>query len=324
MKIIDKTPFQNEQGQIELAGRIQGTLKYGGNWYPELEAQKSVIEQLGLVLEKGFVLLRNFNLPGSEIIVPILLIGVNGLTVIYVTHLKGRYEAKGDEWNRLDQGRSLPDRVNLVNRVVRLARATQVYLDRQGINIPGPVTPVLMAAYPGLQIESMRPVARVVMSDAIKQFAGSLVQGRPALRPEQVYDLADRITNPVDLRGMAPTPAAAPTPTPTPAPAATADQPAGSRAKAIFDASQSAPAFDPSDLSFALEDEAPAEAGDLRTGLMETSPAQPLRAGTSAPAGGRRILGMKPFQLGCLAVMTLVECLVLAGAGIYFFIFLKP
>ncbi len=320
MKIIDKTPFQNEQGQIELMGRVQGTLKYGGNWYPELEAQKTVIEQLGLVLEKGFVLLRNFNLPGSEIIVPILLIGVNGLTVIYVTHLKGRYEAKGDEWNRLDQGRSLPDRANLVNRVVRLARATQVYLERQGITVPGSVTPVLMAAYPGLQIETMRPVARVVMSDAIKQFAGSLLQGRPALRPEQVYDLADRITNPIDLRGVEPVPAAAPTPTPAPAP--TANQPAGSRARAIFDAAQSAPAFDPSDLSFALEDENAGPAGDLRSGLMETSPSQPLRA--PAAARGRRVLGMKPFQLGCLGLMALVECLVLAGAGIYFFYFLRP
>ena len=323
MKIIDKTPFQNEQGQIEFMGRVQGMLKYGGNWYPELEAQKAVIGQLGMVLEKGFVLLRNFNLPGSEIIVPILLIGVNGLTVIYVTHLKGRYEAQGDEWNRVDQGRSLPERANLVNRVMRLARATQVYLERQGINIPGTVTPVLMAAYPGLQIETMRPVVRVIMSDAIKQFAGSLVQGRPALRPEQVYDLADRITNPVDLRDMVPTPIPAAAPTPTPAPAPAVDQTAGSRARAIFDASQSTPPFDPSDLSFALEDAASSESGDLRAGLMETSRSQPQGA-RPAPVKKGRILGMKPLQFGCLALMTLVECLVLAGAGAYYFFFLRP
>ena len=316
MKIIDKTPFQNEQGQIEFMGRVQGTLKYGGNWYAETLAQRVVIDQLGLLLEKGFVLLRNFNLPGSEIIVPIILVGVNGVTVIYVTHLKGRYEARGDEWNRLDQGRSLPDRVNLMNRVVRLARATQVYLDRQGITLPVPVMPVLMAAYPGLQIETMRPIARVVMSDAIKQFAASLMQGRPALRNEQVYDLADRIMNPIDLRQ--PGAAAAPyTPTPTPP---SQDVPAAARARAIFDASQSAQPFDPDDLSFALEEEESQNAGEgLRAGLMETSPAQPLRA---PAARKRRILGMQARQLGCLGVMALVEFCVLVGGA--YFIFFRP
>ena len=63
MKIIDKTPFQNAQGEVDLSGRIQGTLRYGFDWFGELEAQKSVISQLERLLEKGFVLIRNFSLP---------------------------------------------------------------------------------------------------------------------------------------------------------------------------------------------------------------------------------------------------------------------
>ncbi|HEY6074059.1 MAG TPA: hypothetical protein VIV15_11890 [Anaerolineales bacterium] len=317
MKIIDKTPFQNELGEIEFSGRVQGTLKYGGNWYAETLAQKVVIDQLGLLLEKGFVLIRNFNLPGSEIIVPITLLGPHGISIIYVTHLKGHFEAKGDEWNRLDQGRSIPEKVNVLNRAVRLARATQIYLDRQGINLPTPVTPVLMAAYPGLQIESMRPVARVVMSDAIKQYASSLLQGRPMLRSEQVYDLADRMMNPHEPEPMpfAPTPAQAPAPE---SGSISPETPAPARARAIFDAAQSAPAFDPSDLSFAFGDEAGTPAAGSSGSVIETSPSQSLKRTPS-----RRVLGMKPMQFGCLALLAIVECCVLAGAG-YYFMVLQP
>ncbi len=90
MKIIDKTPFQTEKGEISLLNRLQGTLQHGFSWYPELEAQKIVIDQLNRVLEKGVVLIRNLTLPGSEIIEPIILIGQSGVYVIYVTHLRGQ------------------------------------------------------------------------------------------------------------------------------------------------------------------------------------------------------------------------------------------
>ena len=39
-------------------------------------------------------------------------------------------------------------------------------------------------------------MVRVVLSDAIRQFAGSLLQARPVLKPELVYDIADRIVTP--------------------------------------------------------------------------------------------------------------------------------
>ena len=65
MKIIDKTALQDENGNINIIARVQGTLKYGLSWYQELEAQKTVITQLDRMLEKGFVLIRNYTLPNS-------------------------------------------------------------------------------------------------------------------------------------------------------------------------------------------------------------------------------------------------------------------
>lgn len=332
MKIIDKTPFQNDKGQIDLWGRIQGTLKYGPNWYSEVMAQRPVVAQLDRLLEKGFVLIRNFTLPGSEVMVPLILVGPQGISVLYVTPTKGFYEARGDQWNRVDNGRSMPAPVNLLNRLVRLARATQVYLDRQRITLVTIVEPVLIGADPGLHIESLRPIARVVMSDAIKQYAGGLLQGRPTLRPEQVYDVAERIVTPRK-------PEEEPQPEPFPIPASRETPPASSpwdveqapstaegpsRARAIFDAAQTAPPFDPSDLSFAFEDEldthlsprgvpeGPSETGPVRQlpSVEETQPRRPA---------SRPVLGMKANQLGCLGVMLLAELCILIVGGYYIF-----
>lgn len=128
MKIIDKTPFQNERGQFDLMGRIQGTLRFGFNWFSELQTQKSVIDQLDRTLEKGFVLIRNFTLPDVDAVIPIILIGPGGISVIRVTNVKGQFEAKGDEWNTVSYGRELPARENLLISVMRYAKALEKYL----------------------------------------------------------------------------------------------------------------------------------------------------------------------------------------------------
>jgi len=318
MRIIDKTQFQNAQGEVEMIGRILGTLRYGFSWYPELQAQKSVILQLERLLEKGFVLIRNFNLPGSEVIVPMILLGPNGVSVIYATPLKGFYEAKGDQWNRVDQGRSLAAPVNLINRVVRLALATQKYFEHQKLNIPGQVEPVLIAANPGLNLETMRPIAKVIKSDAIKAFAGSLIQNRPVLRNEQVYALAERMVPPPGAEDVPPQSAPKPG---APTPASSQPQQPASRAKAIFNASQSAPAVDSSDPAFAFDEkDNPLAPQDMPPGLTESSP---MRGLSQAPAIApkKRMLGMTPLQLGILAAIFLIGLCAISALGIYIYYF---
>ncbi|MCA2002981.1 MAG: NERD domain-containing protein, partial [Chloroflexi bacterium] len=214
MKIIDKTSQQDANGNIHLLARIQGTLKYGLGWYPELQAQKKVIEQLERLLEKGFVLIRNFTLPNSEIFIPIILIGTGGVWVVYVTHVKGNFEAKGDQWNVVNNdGKALPASINYLTRAAQLATVFQKFLKIQKVEMPAPVEAVLIAADPGAQIDALRPIARVVRSDAIRQFATSLIQARPLWRPDFTHQLAERIldpTPPEELKPLSPIAAAAP------------------------------------------------------------------------------------------------------------------
>jgi hypothetical protein len=147
------------------------------------------------------------------------------------------------------------------------------------------------------------------MSDAIKQFAGSLLQARPVWRVENVHDIADRIVNP--LPPEQPRPAGQTPPAQPPEGAA----PPPSRAKAIFDAAEEAKSFNPSDLEFAFDD---AEtASGVPAHLKETSPAQPLPRKTGPQK--RKILGMTVPQFTLLAGMVIVEfCMLLIfGIAIY-------
>lgn len=307
MKIIDKTPLRDEKGNLSFTARIQGTLKYGWNWYAGLEAQKVVIAQLNHALEKGFVLIRNFTLPDSEIVIPILLVSTAGISVIYVTNARGYFEAKGDQWNTISDGRSQPARINLLSRVAQLTRAFQKYLEIHKFDLSIPIESVLIASDPGAQIDSLRPVARVVRSDAIKQFAASLLQARPILPAGMVYDLADQIIDPSLRKGA--NPAAEP-----------AEKPV-SRAQAIFNASESLKPFDPNDFGFTFEeDKAPSSQQALPQDLREPNPAIP-RPTTKPPMPAKgKLLGMSKGQVALLAGMLIVECSILTGFGILLYL----
>jgi hypothetical protein len=289
-------------------------MELGLSWQAELEAQKTVIAQLDRVLEKGFTLIRNLNLENSQIIEPLILVGPPGVFVIYVTPLTGFYEAKGDEWNMVRNDRPVPAQINLLKRTGRLARALQVYLNRQGMYLPGMVEPVLMASSPAVHIEQLRPSVRVVMSDAVKQFGASLLQARAVLKSDMINDLVDHILNPQlkpGPRQAEPVPAS--TAVPTGAPSASdmfGESPSPSRARAIFHAAEEAKPFDPADLSFAFDESAEAAVPD---NLRETSPSQLL-----GPVSRRR--GLSRGQLAALGVMLLLECGVLGGFAylIYF------
>lgn len=306
MKIIDKTPLIDEKGELSLVKRIQGTLEFGFNWYPELEAQKIVVNQLDAVLEKGFTLIRNLTLHNSQIIEPIILLGPPGVYVIRVTPLSGFYEAKGEQWNVNTGGRPTPAPINLMLLVARLARALQVFIDRQGVNLPGPVEPVLIATSPAMHIESLRPMVRVVMSDGVKQFASSLMQSRPVLKSEFVYDLAERIITP-RLKAAAQTPELEANPPAMPQAEAPAVAP--SRAQAIFHAREESKPFDPNDLSFAYDENAKNEIPET---LVEPSPSQRL----VQPA---RKSTISPRQLILLGVIGLAECCILGFFGYFIF-----
>jgi hypothetical protein len=294
MKVIDKTPFQNEKGQAGILQRMQGIMEHGAAWNAEVEAQKAVIPQLERVLEKGYTLIRNLGLQNSKIILPLILVGPPGVFVLYVTSVSGHFEAKGDEWNVINKDRRVPASSNLLTRATRLARATQVYLNRQGVYLPGVVEPVLIAASPGVHIESLRPIVRVVLSDGIKQFGASLVQARPLLRSDLIHEVVDHLVNPHRKTSTLEVGA----PPPEPEPVATVSDvtvQAPDRARAIFHAAEETKPFDAADLEFQFN-----ERGGAAGSASQQAGAAPTR-------------GLRPRQILVLVALMLIELGVLAG-----------
>ena len=311
MKIIDQTPLLDAKGKLSLVNRIRGMVDYGFTWPATLDAQNKVIPQLNRAIEKGYTLFRNQQLGASEIVTPLILIGPSGIYVLEVTSLKGLYRARGEELGTISSGRFQPTSDNIITRTMRLAKALQVYLERQGTKLPAPVEPVLLAANPGLHIESVRPAVRIVLSDAIDIFASSVLNGRPIYNAQQVNEFVERIQNPLSARPAQPTPQKDAFSMKDLPPSPAAER---SRMQSILSSPQSDALIETgrSDVDFALEDE----------------PSPTVLVNNPAPGGGRasaapakkRILGMTVLQILLLAFMGLFELCVLAGfAALFYF-----
>jgi len=308
MKLIDQTPLQDENGEIGFVQRVQGTFKYGFDWYPELEAQKSVLAHLSRVLGKGFTVIRNQALGASGITVPLALIGPAGIYAAHVTNLRGTYQARGDSWGQMFGINYQPARVNILTRTQLLARALQAFIERQGVKLPKPIEPVILAANPGLHIESMQPAVRIIQVDALERWAASIENAAPVFTLETAYELADRIVNPRPPKKEE-LPEAD-----TKSAVKSLEGTGPARANAIFHAADEAKPFDPAELEFAFEE---GEELEVPPELVESSPAIPI---ASKEAAKKRILGMTPQQLALLGGMVLFEVCLLIGLALSIFL----
>lgn len=309
MKIIDKTPFVNEKGELGPSQRIQGMMKYGLRWPNELQDQRAIITFFDRQLEKGYTLIRNITLGASGITVPMILLGPAGIYVIHVTYLRGRYEAKGNAWNEESGTGFKPASVNLVQQTARMASAVKSWIERQGVKLPVAIEPVLIAANPGLHVESVKPAVRVLMIDGIKSFVTGLstaTTGR-VLSAEAVHEFTERIVNPRPVKRRT-----APAAMPVPAWQEEKTQPPpgqqASRARTIFDASEEAKPFNPADFDFAMVDEESA----LDSSTLSEADSRSAESSPSQIARRKRILGMTPGQLATVAALFILLLILLA------------
>lgn len=301
MKLIDQTPLLDENGEIGIVQRVQGTLKYGFDWYPELVAQNSVLAHLTRVLGKGFTVVRNRTLGASGIAIPLAIVGPAGIYATHVTHLRGTYQAKGNTWGQIYGINFQPARVNLQTQTQLYARALQAYIERQGVKLPKPVEPVILAANPGLHVESLQPVVRIILVDALERWAASLESAAPVFTSETAYELADRIVNPRPPKKEEQSESA------PESPEKSQEKTELSRASAIFRAANEAEPFNPNDLGFAFEE---GQSLEIPLELVESNPAIPF---PSKDGQKKRILGMTQPQLALLGGLILIEICVLIG-----------
>ena len=205
MKIVDKTPFYKD-GELSLMDRGKAIMQFGIGWFKEIDAQKTVIAVMERLLDKNYTILRNVTPPGLDTTIPIILIGQTGVYVMCVTSLTGMYRAKGDQWGTISGNEFKPGKPNLLTRTERMARAVQMFLQRQGYADLPSVEAILLCSDPSIHVDSLRPIVRIVMRDALERFTVSITQARVVLSPESVYDVVNCILNP----SASPTPPASP------------------------------------------------------------------------------------------------------------------
>lgn len=214
MRIIDKTPYLEEDGSISLVNRIQGTLKNGFSWYGNLQAQARALAYFGKQLDKKFTLIRNHTLGASQITIPFILVGPPGVYVFMVTNLEGTYRAKGSNWGKVDGDKYKEASINLIKRTMLFTKAVEAYLKKQGIELPEPIEPIVLALNPGMHIETVRPAVRIVMSDAFDRFAVGLRQAPPVMTVTDVHQIAELILSPIRKKSASEAPMTAPDPEP--------------------------------------------------------------------------------------------------------------
>jgi hypothetical protein len=197
MIVIERSTFRDESGVISLENRLRGMFRFGMRWYSEMEAQLAVTQRLLKSLGDEHVLVRNQQLPGTDVIIPLILLSPQGVRLLVPTPIRGIYRAKLDEWLTFDGGARRFKRVRPNLQGVALTMANQLlrFLKGQGYPLPE-IESVLIFTNPRTHVDTARPSVRIVLADAIDHFASNLQKFPAIMDGEDIGAVLESLTSP--------------------------------------------------------------------------------------------------------------------------------
>jgi hypothetical protein len=197
MRTIERSEYRDKDDVISLENRVRGTLDYGLGWFGEMRAELILTERLGPYLDDNYVLLRNANLPGTDLRIPLILLGPQGVRTILPSAKKGVFRAKGMDWYTFStrNRRFKRTRPNLLSLATTYAQALHTYLQSQSVPLPE-VEPVLAFTNPRTHIDTAQPEVRIIQADAFERFANNLQRFQPIMDREDVDELTALIIRP--------------------------------------------------------------------------------------------------------------------------------
>jgi hypothetical protein len=197
MIVIERSTFRDESGAISLENRLRGTLRFGLRWHGEMEAQLAVTQRLLKSLGDEHVLVRNQPIPGTDVIIPLILLSPQGVRVLVPTPIRGIYRAKLDEWLTFDGGARRFKRVrpNLQGIALMMANQLLRFLKGQGYPLPE-IESVLIFTNPRTHVDTARPSVRIVLADAIDHFASNLQKFPAIMDGEDIGAVLESLTSP--------------------------------------------------------------------------------------------------------------------------------
>jgi len=186
MKVIDNSASDEKSNASGPLSGVMSTFKFGRVWSQDMQAQEGIIAALERQLDNYYTIFRNVSLEGLDIPIPLVLVGPSGVRVLYPSASRGVYRAKDDAWEKMedDQKGYKPVLPNLLTRTQLMGRAVAAYLSAKGYP-QIEVEPVLVFSDPGIHVDTVRPIVRVVMVDALERFVAGLIQSRTYLNKDE-------------------------------------------------------------------------------------------------------------------------------------------
>lgn len=200
MKLVDCAVEYAKRGQGKSPG-ILSSLKLGRGGSRDPQAESAVIAAFQRMVGNKYFMLRNVAIKGLDGLIPLVLVGPPGTWVLYPSGLRGVYRANGESWEKIDERQQNYKAAseNLITKAVQMAEALQEHLRSHGVQY-SPVVPVLIFTNPGIHVETLRPVVRIVLIDALDRFISGVTQGRLLNDQEQIESMVDLLTSPPDDR----------------------------------------------------------------------------------------------------------------------------
>ena len=199
MKIKDFSSIPYQGGQLSIPDRIRGVLKFGTSWINEMKSQEIVVGYLSLGLGDVYTLFRNLPLPDFDVPIPLILVGPQGVTLIYDNTTKGIFRAEGDVWSKMEgrRGKFRAVKPNLLMRVELMARALEIFLNDLGyddLSVEG----ILVLTNPGTHVETTQPNIRIFLVDAISRLSSRLASAEHVLDRRKIRSILEAMTRHLD------------------------------------------------------------------------------------------------------------------------------
>jgi len=192
MKLIEPTHKTTKQNRLQgYFSRVSQLLPAGK---PSTQGEETVLARFQRGLDNRFIMLRNHQLEKLGPPFPPILVGPAGLAVLNISQEKGFFKAKDDSWWRMNKNshRFDPARPNLIKQSQEYAKKLAMLLDVRG-KVHPEVTPILIFANPGVNIETINPAIRIVLMDGIDSLISTFLKSEEVLRPIQINYLAETL-----------------------------------------------------------------------------------------------------------------------------------
>jgi hypothetical protein len=194
MRIVDRSQFRDDNGEINLENKVRGVLQNGFKWLGQMTAMEKATNLLERSLDRDHVLLREATIPGTTITIPMILISPQGVHVILPSSVGGNYRARGTEWQVFDgRARQFKNaRPNIIEEGLVYSQSLHRFLEQQGFPLPE-VETVLLFTDPRTHVDSIRPEVRVVLTDAVEHFVNNMLKNDPVMDQEDILAVRDAI-----------------------------------------------------------------------------------------------------------------------------------